>query len=113
MLEYYKIVKRVLDVKTDETICVIETFPLITKNVPSDKSVFIKISRAKRERKRAFFRAKTKAKFLRQNFFLLSAKNRTKTRTKLCFMKKKHFFRKNFSQNCENHPIFGVRNAAY
>lgn len=27
-------------------------------------------------------------------------------------MKKKHFFRKNFSQNCENHPIFGVRNAA-
>ena len=46
MLEYYKIVKRVLDVKTDETICVIETFPLITENVPSDKSVFIKISRA-------------------------------------------------------------------
>lgn len=46
MLEYYEIVKRVLDVKTNETICVIETFPLITENVPSDKSVFIKISRA-------------------------------------------------------------------
>lgn len=46
MLEYYEIVKRVLDVKTNETICVIETFPLITENVPSDKSIFIKISRA-------------------------------------------------------------------
>lgn len=41
MLEYYEIMKRVLDVKTNETICVIETFPLITENVPSDKSIFI------------------------------------------------------------------------
>lgn len=41
MFEYYEIVKRVLDVKTNETICVIETFPLITENVPSDKSIFI------------------------------------------------------------------------
>ena len=41
MFEYYEIVKRVLDVKTNKTICVIETFPLITENVPSDKSIFI------------------------------------------------------------------------
>ena len=41
MFEYYEIVKRVLDVKTNETICVIETFPLITNFVPSDKSIFI------------------------------------------------------------------------
>lgn len=41
MLEYYEIMKRVLDVKTNKTICVIETFPLITENVPSDKSIFI------------------------------------------------------------------------
>ena len=41
MLEYYEIMKRVWDVKTNETICVIETFPLITENVPSDKSIFI------------------------------------------------------------------------
>ena len=41
MLEYYEIMKRVLDVKTNETICVIETFPLITENIPSDKSIFM------------------------------------------------------------------------
>ena len=41
MFEYYEIMKRVLDVKTNKTICVIETFPLITENVPSDKSIFI------------------------------------------------------------------------
>lgn len=62
------------------------------------------------KRAKSVFRAKT---ILAANFFHETAKNRTKTRTKLCFMKKKHFFRKNFSQNCENHPIFGVRNAAY
>ena len=41
MLEYYEIMKRVLDVKTNKTICVIETFPLLSENVPSDKSIFI------------------------------------------------------------------------
>lgn len=78
-----------------------------------------RFSRAKRERMRAaksetrrekraksVFRASTKAKFLRQNFFLLSAKNRTKTRTKLCFMKKKHFFLQKFFTKLRKSPYF-------
>lgn len=49
MLEYYKIIRRVKNVATNETICVIESFPLITENVPSDKSVFISWENAEKQ----------------------------------------------------------------
>lgn len=76
MFEYYEIIRRVLDVKTNKTICVIETFPLITENVPSDKSIFINWENAEEQIQEENLPMRIQGKKGQKNFTNFCAKNR-------------------------------------